>query len=41
MYLYRNIQECHIKQDLLIIILYLIDNLNISKNVEPDLKTLY
>jgi hypothetical protein len=41
MYLYRNTQECYAKQDLLVTTLYLIDNLNISKNVEPDLKTLH
>jgi hypothetical protein len=41
MYLYKNTQEYHAKQDLLIIILHLIDNLNISKNVEPNPKTLH
>jgi maltose-binding protein MalE len=41
MYLYRNTQECHAKQDLLVTTLHLIDNLNISKNIEPDPKTLH
>jgi hypothetical protein len=34
-------QEYYAKQDLLVIMLHLIDNLNIFKNVEPNLKTLH
>jgi hypothetical protein len=41
MYLYRNTQEYYAKQDLLVTTLYLINNLNVSKNVEPNPKTLH